>query len=404
MKGFEHMLNSFALIILVGLLINWFCKKLRIPSLIGLLVGGILLGPSIFNLIDPVVLDLSADIRQIILIIILTQAGLSLDLKDLKKVGRPAILLSFVPATFEIITITIFAPIFLGTTLIESVLLGTVLAAVSPAIVVPRMVYLIQNKYGTKKGVPQLILAGSSIDDIYALIIFSSVLSIAEGESFNIFKLFEIPLAILGGLAIGLLFGYFLSRLFSIIKTNTITKVLILLSLSFVLLSVESYFESVPFSGILAVMSSALMLHRQIPRQAQQMAHIYDQLWIPAQIFLFVLVGASVNIQFAFGAGFIPVLVIALGLLVRTLGTWLSLLGTRLNNRERIFTLLAYTPKATVQAAIGGVPLAMGLPAGELILTVSVLAILITAPLGAFGIDLTYERLLKKLSSLSLNK
>lgn len=388
------MLNSIAFITLSGIVVHFLCKKLNIPSLVGFILVGILLGPSVFNLLDSDLLNISADIRQIVLIVILTRAGLSLDLKDLRKVGRPAVLLSFLPATFEIIGTMIFAPIFLGLTLIESALLGAVLGAISPAVVVPRMITLINEKFGTKKGIPQLILASSSVDDIYALVLFSSFLSLAQSGEFHVMNLLSIPLSIASGIFIGFLSGYLLSLLFKNIQLDPVIQVLIMLSLSFVFVSLEELFTALPFSGILTVMSMAILIYRQIPDQAENISHIYNQLWVPGEIFLFILVGASVDVQFAFSVGFIPVILILLVLAIRMIGTWVSLIGTHLNKKEKLFSLIAYSPKATVQAAIGGIPLAMGLPAGELILTMSVVAILITAPLGAFGIDASYKRLL----------
>ena len=388
------MLKSIAFITLSGIVVHFLCKRLNIPSLVGFILAGILLGPSVFNLLDSELLNISADIRQIVLIVILTRAGLSLDLKDLRKVGRPAVLLSFLPATFEIIGTMIFAPIFLGLTLIESALLGAVLGAISPAVVVPRMITLINEKFGTKKGIPQLILAGSSVDDIYALVLFSSFLSLAQNGEFHAMNLLSIPLSIASGIFIGFLSGYLLSLLFKNIQLDPVIQVLIMLSLSFVFVSLEELFTALPFSGILAVMSMAILIYRQIPDQAENISHIYNQLWVPGEIFLFILVGASVDVQFAFSVGFIPVILILLVLAIRMIGTWVSLIGTHLNKKEKLFSLIAYSPKATVQAAIGGIPLAMGLPAGELILTMSVVAILITAPLGAFGIDASYKRLL----------
>lgn len=388
------MLYSLAFILLSGIIIQLLCKKLNIPSLIGFILVGILLGPAVLNVLDPTLLNISADIRQIVLIIILTRAGLSLDLKDLKKVGRPAILLSFVPASFEILGVMIFAPLLLGISLMDAAILGAVLGAVSPAVVVPRMITLIHDKFGTKKGIPQLVLAGSSVDDIYALILFSSFLSLSQSDEFNLINLLSLPLSILSGVLIGFLSGYLLSKFFEKIHLKPLIQVLILLSLSFILVSIEDSFANLPFSGILAVMSLAIMLYRQIPAQAEKISQLYNTLWIPGEIFLFILVGASVNIQYAFSAGFLPILVILFALGIRMIGTWLSLIGTDLDSKEKTFTLIAYLPKATVQAAIGGVPLAMGLPAGELILTMSVLAILITAPLGAFGIDFSYRKLL----------
>lgn len=388
------MLSSIAMIVLLGIFTHVICRKINIPSLVGLIFIGILIGPSVFDWLDPTLLEISADIRQVVLIVILTRAGLSLNLNDLKKVGRPAVLLSFLPATFEIIGTMIFAPIFLGLSLIESALLGAVLSAVSPAVVVPRMITLINKKRGTNKGIPQLILAASSVDDIYALVMFSAFLSLALSGEFSVFSLLDIPLSIISGVLIGFLTGYFLSMLFKKVQLQVIIQVLIMLSLSFILVSMETWFVNIPFSGILAVMSMSIVIYRQIPGRADQILHLYNQLWIPGEIFLFVLVGASVDIHYAFSAGFTPVIVILLALTIRTIGTWLSVRHSILNTKEKIFTAIAYMPKATVQAAIGGVPLALGLPAGELILTVSVLAILITAPIGAFGIDYSYSKLL----------
>jgi NhaP-type Na+/H+ or K+/H+ antiporter len=388
------MLSSIALITLAGIVVSRLSQKMKIPSLIGLILVGILVGPSVLDWLDPNLLNISADIRQVVLIIILTRAGLSLDLKELKKVGRPAVLLSFVPATFEIIGVMIFAPLFLGLSLVESALLGAVLGAVSPAVVAPRMITLIQERFGTKKGIPQLILAGSSVDDIYALVLFSSFLSLAQSGTFNIGSFLAIPLSILSGVFIGFLSGHLLSLLFQTVQFKMVTQVLIMLSLSFGFVSFEDYFVNIPFSGILAVMSMAIILYRQIPKESEKISEIYNQLWVPGEIFLFVLVGASVNVQFAFAAGLTPIFVILLALAVRMVGVWVSLIGTPLNSQEKLFSLIAYSPKATVQAAIGGIPLALGLPAGELILTVSVLAILITAPIGAFGIDSSYKKLL----------
>ncbi len=391
-----NLLSNIALILLAGLVVSFLFKKIKLPSLIGLIFLGILIGPSVFDLLGPQILENSADIRQIVLIIILTRAGLSLDLDDLKKVGRPAILLSFVPASFEIIAVIMLAPLLLGLTLTESALLGAILAAVSPAVVVPRMVDLINKKRGTKSGVPQLILAGSSIDDVYALVLFSSFLSMNQDGGFSFATLLDVPFSILSAVLTGLLFGYLLSLFFKKGQFDTIIEVLIMLSLSFVFVSIESLFGVIPFSGILAVLSMALMIYRQIPKRSRNISRVFDQLWAPGEIFLFVLVGASVNIKFAFAAGFVPVILILLALVVRMIGVWVSLLGSHLTMKEKLFSFIAYSPKATVQAAIGGVPLAMGLEAGELILTVSVLAILITAPLGALGIDLTYKKLLSK--------
>ena len=390
------LLLSFAYIFILGLLVERLCQSLRIPSLVGYLFLGILLGPYALNLLDPTILDLSADLRQVALIIILTRAGLSLDIRGLIKVGRPALLMCFLPATFEMIATSLLAPKILGISQADALVLGAVLGAVSPAVVVPKMLKLIDEGYGTEKQIPQIILAGSSADDIYVLVLFSSFLSVAQGGSFQVTQLLTIPLSIIIGLIVGGLLGTGLNSLFGRFDFSTAKQLILLLSLSFVLVSVEKILPAIPFSGILAVMAMELMINRLDSEKAVDLGQYYNKLWIPGEILLFVLVGASVNISYAFQAGWKPVLLIALVLIFRSIGVLLSLAKTHLNLKERLFSVLAYLPKATVQAAIGGVPLAMGLGSGEIILTVSVLAILITAPLGAFGIDLTYQRLLEK--------
>jgi NhaP-type Na+/H+ or K+/H+ antiporter len=390
------MLVSIGLILFLGVVIDQICKKSKIPSLVGFIILGIILGPSGFNLLDSTILAISADIRQIILIIILTRAGLSLNLKDLKKVGRPAVLLSFLPATFEIIGTMIFAPIFLGISILEAALLGAILGAVSPAVVVPRMITLIQEKYGTQKRIPQLLLAGSSVDDIYGLVLFYSFLALLQSGQFHVLSLLDIPVSIVSGIVVGVLSGYVLATVFKRSNLIPIIQVLIMLSISLGLVSIEAIFINLPFSGILAVMSMAIILFRQLPLESNNIAKIYNKLWIPGEMFLFTLVGASVNVSFAFSEGWLPILVVLLALIIRMLGVYVSLMGTQLSAKEQLFCLIAYSPKATVQAAIGSIPLELGLTSGELILTVSVLAILITAPFGAFGMDLSYKYLLSK--------
>ncbi|KAA9234470.1 MULTISPECIES: cation:proton antiporter [Aerococcus] len=390
------LLLSFAYIFILGLLVERLCQSLRIPSLVGYLFLGILLGPHALNLLDPTILDLSADLRQVALIIILTRAGLSLDIRGLIKVGRPALLMCFLPATFEMIATSLLAPSILGISQADALVLGAVLGAVSPAVVVPKMLKLIDEGYGTEKQIPQIILAGSSADDIYVLVLFSSFLAVAQGGSFQITQLLTIPISIILGLLVGGLLGAGLNRLFDRFAFSTAKQLILLLSLSFVLVSVEKILPALPFSGILAVMAMGLMINRLDSEKAVDLGQYYNKLWIPGEILLFVLVGASVNITYAFQAGWQPVLLIGMVLIFRSLGVLLSLAKTHLSLKERLFSVIAYLPKATVQAAIGGVPLAMGLGSGEIILTVSVLAILITAPLGAFGIDLTYQKILQK--------
>ncbi|MHA6602540.1 cation:proton antiporter domain-containing protein [Aerococcus urinae] len=342
------------------------------------------------------ILDLSADLRQVALIIILTRAGLSLDIRGLIKVGRPALLMCFLPATFEMIATSLLAPSILGISQADALVLGAVLGAVSPAVVVPKMLKLIDEGYGTEKQIPQIILAGSSADDIYVLVLFSSFLAVAQGGSFQITQLLTIPISIVLGLLVGGLLGTGLNSLFDRFDFSTAKQLILLLSLSFVLVSVEKILPALPFSGILAVMAMGLVINRLDSEKAVNLGQYYNKLWIPGEILLFVLVGASVNITYAFQAGWQPVLLIGMVLIFRSLGVLLSLAKTHLSFKERLFSVIAYLPKATVQAAIGGVPLAMGLGSGEIILTVSVLAILITAPLGAFGIDLTYQKILQK--------
>ncbi|KAA9291507.1 cation:proton antiporter [Aerococcus urinae] len=390
------LLLSFAYIFILGLLVERLCQSLRIPSLVGYLFLGILLGPHALNLLDPTILDLSADLRQVALIIILTRAGLSLDIRGLIKVGRPALLMCFLPATFEMIATSLLAPSILGISQADALVLGAVLGAVSPAVVVPKMLKLIDEGYGTEKQIPQIILAGSSADDIYVLVLFSSFLAVAQGGSFQVTQLLTIPISIILGLLVGGLLGAGLNRLFDRFAFSTAKQLILLLSLSFVLVSVEKILPALPFSGILAVMAMGLMINRLDSEKAVDLGQYYNKLWIPGEILLFVLVGASVNITYAFQAGWQPVLLIGMVLIFRSLGVLLSLAKTHLSLKERLFSVIAYLPKATVQAAIGGVPLAMGLGSGEIILTVSVLAILITAPLGAFGIDLTYQKILQK--------
>ncbi|WP_195852448.1 cation:proton antiporter [Aerococcus mictus] len=390
------LLLSFAYIFILGLLVERLCQSLRIPSLVGYLFLGILLGPHALNLLDPTILDLSADLRQVALIIILTRAGLSLDIRGLIKVGRPALLMCFLPATFEMIATSLLAPSILGISQADALVLGAVLGAVSPAVVVPKMLKLIDEGYGTEKQIPQIILAGSSADDIYVLVLFSSFLAVAQGGSFQVTQLLTIPISIILGLLVGGLLGAGLNRLFDRFAFSTAKQLILLLSLSFVLVSVEKILPALPFSGILAVMAMGLMINRLDSEKAVDLGQYYNKLWIPGEILLFVLVGASVNITYAFQAGWQPVLLIGMVLIFRSLGVLLSLAKTHLSLKERLFSVIAYMPKATVQAAIGGVPLAMGLGSGEIILTVSVLAILITAPLGAFGIDLTYQKILQK--------
>ncbi len=397
------MLTSLAFIFLAGLLMAAVCQKLKLPRIIGMLFTGILLGPYVLDLLDPSILSVSAQLRQMALIIILLKAGLSLNLADLKKVGRPAVMMSCVPASCELLAFILLAPAILGVTRVEAAVMGAVLAAVSPAVVVPRMVQLMDMKYGTEKSIPQLILAGASCDDIFVIVLFSTFVGMAQGGSAHIMDFVNIPISILLGVALGAAAGLGLSWFFETAYAHrnyvrNSTKVVILLGMSFLLMAVETWLEGiVSVSGLLAVMSMACVIKiRSISFVSKRLSEKFGKLWIAAEVILFVLVGAAVDIRYTLEAGPAAVLMILAALIFRSFGVWLCLMGTALDRKERIFCVIAYLPKATVQAAIGSVPLAMGLPCGRLVLSVAVLAILITAPLGAFGMDLTYKRLLKR--------
>lgn len=391
------MLLSISLILISGLLMSTLCKKIKLPGLIGMLLVGIITGPYVLDLIDSSILNISSDIRKIALIIILTRAGLSLDVKGLIKNGRPALLMCFVPASFELLGITLLAPLCLGLSIKEALLLGAVLAAVSPAVVVPRMVNLMEHKYGTREGIPQLILAGASVDDVYVIVLFTTFLNMLSGKDISVLSFINIPVSIVLGVIIGLLSGKMLGFLWKRIEMNDTVKVITLLSWSFILTSIEDWMNwGVSFSALIAIMFIGVALQKEDLDISKKLSSIYSKLWIPSEVFLFVLVGAMVDISYLTRVGIMAVLVIFGALILRMLGVFVSVLGTRLNGKERVFTMLSYTPKATVQAAIGGIPLSMGLMCGDVILTVAVLAIVLTAPLGAFAIDLTYKKLLKK--------
>lgn len=391
------MLTSLALIFLLGLLLGQLFRKLKLPALLGMLVTGMLLGPYALNQIHPSILSISPDLRTLALVIILTRAGLSLDIQQLKKVGRPAILMCFVPASFEIAAMVWLGPALLGISVLDAALAGSVIAAVSPAVVVPRMIHLLEKGYGTDKSIPQLIMAGASVDDVFVIVLFSSFLGLSSHGQVSALQFLAIPLAFLTGILLGGAAGYLLSRLFLRFHMRDSAKVLILLSLSFLFLGLEQRIKSlVPFSGLLAVMAQGIVLLRCHPTCAQRLSAKFSKLWVAAEILLFVLVGATVDLQYAKAAGPKMVLLLLAVLAFRMLGVLVSLLGTALNQKERLFCALAYIPKATVQAAIGGVPLAMGLASGNLILTLAVLSILLMAPLGAVAIDSLYAKLLHR--------
>ena len=391
------MLLSLALIFLCGLALGGIFRKLHLPQLLGMLLTGILLGPYVLNLLDSSILGISADLRQIALIIILTRAGLNLDLEDLKKVGRPAALLCFVPAAFEIAGMLLLAPRLLGISLLEAAVMGTVVAAVSPAVVVPGMLKLVEEGYGTKKSIPQMIMAGASVDDVFVIVLFTSFTGLAGGGGISVWDFVRIPVSILLGLAGGILCGMLLVVFFRKVHMRDSVKVIIILSLSFLLVTLEHALTGiVGFSGLLAVMSMGIALQKGRKEAAVRLSAKYSKLWVAAELLLFVLVGAAVDIPYAFKAGAAAAAVILGVLVFRMLGVLICLLGTELNRKEKLFCMFAYMPKATVQAAIGSVPLAMGLACGNIVLTVAVLAILITAPAGAFLIEFTYKRFLSR--------
>lgn len=391
------MLLSIALILLVGMSMGWICRKIKLPSLLGMLITGIVLGPYVLNVLDIKLLGISADLRKIALIIILTRAGLGLDLTSLKKIGRPAVLMCFVPATFELAGMLLLAPRLMGMSLLEAAVMGAVLAAVSPAVVVPRMVKLMEEGYGVKEGIPQLILAGASVDDVYVIVLFSTFSGMMQGEGASVIRFVNIPVSIILGMIIGLTIGVLLAFYFQKVHIRDTAKVLIILGISFLLAAAEdSLTTPVTFSALIAIMFIGVGLQRKREAVAKRLAVKYGKLWVAAEVFLFVLVGATVNIGYLGRVGVRALLMIAGALLFRMAGVWVCLLGTGLKRGEKAFTMLAYTPKATVQAAIGGIPLALGFACGDTVLTVAVLAIVLTAPLGAFAIDLSYRKLLTK--------
>lgn len=391
------MLTSLALIFLCGLILGSLFQKIKLPRLIGMLITGIILGPYVLNLLDSSILAISTDLRQLALIIILTRAGLSLDLEDLKKVGRPAVLMCFVPACFEIVGMIILAPMLFDISLLDAAIMGSVVAAVSPAVVVPKMIALMENGYGTNMSIPQLIMAGASVDDVFVIVVFTAFTGLAKGNAVSALSFAKIPISILVGLVAGILLGFLLSIFFKKIHIRDSTKVIILLSASFLLVAAEHKLENiVPFSGLLAVMAVGVSIEYNRRDVAVRLSAKFSKLWVGAEVLLFVLVGATVDINYALAAGGAAILLIFGALVFRMIGVFVCLLKTKLNKKERLFCMVAYTPKATVQAAIGSLPLTMGLPCGQIVLTIAVLSILITAPLGAFSIDAMYKHLLAR--------
>ena len=391
------MLISIALILLSGLFFSFIFTKMKLPGLLGMILVGIALGPHAMNLIDTSILNISADLRQIALVIILTRAGLSLNLTDLKKIGRPAVLMCFVPALVEMVGTIIFAPMLLGITHLEAAIMGSVIAAVSPAVVVPRMIKLIDEGYGKGKSIPQLILAGASVDDVFVIVVFTVLTAFASTGEITGTSFLQIPLSIILGFLLGVIVGLCLVSFFRKVHIRDSVKVMIILSISFLLLELENRLEGIiPVSGLLAIMSMGITLNQKYDVLSKRISIKYNKLWLCAEVFLFVLVGIAVDIKYAFAAGAASVVVVMLALVFRMTGVFLSLVKTDLNKKERLFCMLSYTPKATVQAAIGTIPLAMGLDCGSIVLTVAVISILITAPFGAICIDKLYKSMLKK--------
>ena len=389
------MLTSLGFVLLLGLVLGTLATRLRLPSLVGMLLAGILLGPCVLNLLSPSLLGISADLRQLALVIILTRAGLSLDVDDLRRAGRPAILMCFLPATFEVLGMVVLAPRLLGVSTLDAAIMGAVVGAVSPAVIAPRMLKLMEEGYGTAKGIPQMVLAGASVDDVFVIVLFTSFTGMAQGGTFSPAALAGVPVSIVLGAAFGLLIGFVLAKFFAKFHMRDSIKVVILLGLTFLLVALEDVIP-VPFSGLLAVLGAGLGLRRWRLVVAQRLTAKFGKLWVAAEIMLFVLVGAEVDLGYAAAAGLAAVATVLGVLCFRALGVLLCVAGSKLTRSERLFTVLAYLPKATVQAAIGGVPLAMGLACGQIVLTVAVIAILVTAPLGAFAIDFSYKKLLTK--------
>jgi NhaP-type Na+/H+ or K+/H+ antiporter len=391
------MLTSIAIILLLGLFVGRIFSKLRLPSLLGMIIVGIAISPHCLNIVDKSIISISGDLRQIALVIILTRAGLSLNISDLKKVGRPAILMCFVPACVEIIGTIIFAPLLLGVSVLDAAIIGSVIAAVSPAVIVPRMIKLIDEGYGKEKSIPQLILAGASVDDVFVIVVFTALTTLASTGKISSVSFLQIPVSICLGILLGGCVGFILTKFFKRFHMRDSVKVLIILSVSFLLLEVQNRLEGIiPVSGLLAIMSLGIFINQKYDILAKRLSVKYNKLWLCAEIFLFVLVGMAVDIKYAFSAGFVVILLVILALICRMLGVLFSLIKAKLNKKEKLFCAIAYTPKATVQAAIGTIPLAMGLSCGEMALTVAVVSILLTAPFGAICVDNLYKKLLSK--------
>ena len=388
------MLTSLAIIFLMGLFLGTIFQKCKLPGLLGMIITGILISPYAFDLIDQSILNIAPDLRQIALVIILTRAGLSLDISDLKRVGRPAVLMCFLPAVFEIAGTMLLAPKLLHVSVLDAAVIGSVIAAVSPAVIVPRMIRMMEEGYGKKHSIPQMILAGASVDDVFVIVVFAAVTALASTGEVNPLSFLKIPVSIVLGIALGILMGSILIWFFKKFHMRDSAKVLILFSVSFLLLELQNRLENiVPVSALLAIMSMGILIKRKYQILATRLSTKYNKLWVAAEIILFVLVGATVDLEYVYSAGVFAVMLLCGALLFRMAGVWLCLLGSELTRKEKVFCMLAYTPKATVQAAIGAVPLAMGLACGQTVLTVAVLSILITAPFGAICVDNLYRKI-----------
>ena len=391
------MLTSIAIILLLGLVTGWLFSKVKLPSLLGMILIGIILSPYCLNMIDESILMISGDLRQIALVIILTRAGLSLNISDLKKVGRPAVLMCFLPACVEMVGTILFAPVLLGVSVLEAAIIGSVIAAVSPAVIVPRMIKLIEEGYGQEKSIPQLILAGASVDDVFVIVVFTAFTTLAATGEISASNFLQIPVSIALGVLLGCAVGMILVSFFRKYHMRDSVKILIILSVSFLLLEIQNRLEGViPVSGLLAIMSMGIIINQKYSVLAKRLSVKYNKLWLGAEIFLFVLVGVAVDLKYAMAAGVAVIVLIVLALLFRMTGVAVSLIRTKLTKQERIFCMIAYTPKATVQAAIGTIPMAMGLECGSIVLAVAVMSILITAPFGAICVDNLYKKLLTK--------
>lgn len=391
------MLTSLALIFLLGLLLGALFNRFRLPSLLGMILTGVILSPYALGGLDDSILSISAELRRFALVIILTRAGLSLDIRDLKKVGRPAVLMCFVPALFEILGVILIAPKLMGVTVLEAAIMGSVIAAVSPAVIVPRMIRLTEEGYGTKRSIPQLILAGASVDDVFVIVIFTALTALAAGGTVSALDFIQIPISIIVGVLVGVGTGLVLIKYFKTFHIRDSAKILILLSVSFLLLELETRLTGIlPMSGLLAIMSMGIAMNQFYTPVAIRLSAKYNKLWVAAEVILFVLVGATVDLRFVMSAGILAAAIVVFAMLFRMLGVYLSLVKTPFSNKERLFCMLAYTPKATVQAAIGGLPLAMGLACGEQVLMLAVISILLTAPFGAICMDRSYKKLLTR--------